>query len=185
MKKSKISGLFLLYVLLVTFLVISNDVVEYQFKVLEFPIYMSVFTYPVLYLIANAITKEYGEKETIRAILLALSIQIIIFLVNGFISQSIDLNLILAAALSFSISQAVNLFICSSMKEKKGSLGFKLFLQYAFVILIDNLIFLLWMKDFSNMALLSGTFLISYAIKLMISLVLVSLELYYIRKPQK
>ena len=152
------------YITLITItLIISNIFTEYSyFKILEYPVILSVFTYPFILFFANQLTKKSISK-TIIAILIALLVQTLIFIsTNLLTSTKIDLYIILATLISFGITMIINTIIYN--KYLKNSIKYlKLLILYTGMLLMDSIIYLLINNngiplDFFMLILLSNIF---------------------------
>jgi len=136
------STFWLLTGLLAFTLVLSNFVVNFAFYLDGFILMLSVFTYPFVYFFLNIITIKYGAKKTFMAIVVALTLQLLAYIINNTVSGYIVAeHVMLASANAYMISTLINLSIFYYLFRSSNISFWSVLGTFLLVNLIDTLSF--------------------------------------------
>ncbi len=171
------SNYIMLIGILTLVMLVSNILVDYYFEFWNMPIVYSVFSFPVVFMIANIITKKYGSTKTITALFIVVLIQAIFFCINNQIGVSSSLYTSMGSIVAFGLSQLVNLIIYTFLLKTKNVTLFTLFTTYFIVLLLDSVLFTYIVDGMYNI-----TFLYSMSFRLAIAFILSYLTIKFDKK---
>lgn len=146
MKNTKFS----IYVAIISIiLILSNSISVYTFNLFNYQIAYSVFTYALVFVFANEITRRYGYRKTLYAIVLADIIQFLLYIIlNNIFSIDMGEVVIYSSILTFTIGQLINLFLYVKL-VKNNRMASALF-AFLVAITIDNIIFVYFTNSVLN-----------------------------------
>lgn len=127
-----------MYILLLTTLVILLESIKsYMFNISGVYLTYSVFLLPLVYFIANYITKKYGYKKTVAAISISAVMSIGFVAIMSFaLGKKLILSSLSGQFCGYVISQFVNLTIYTFLLNNTESPGILAFLTYLFSLII-------------------------------------------------
>lgn len=134
-----------MYVLLLSTLVILiSSVGNYKFTIGTTSITYAIFILPLIYFLANYITKKYGYRRTIVAIS-ASSVALVLFnvIMCLIIGKNIDLVSLSSEFSGYLISQLINLTIYYFLMENTTSPIILVYLTYMFSLLVNYMFYTL------------------------------------------
>ncbi|MEG0025946.1 MAG: hypothetical protein RR847_00340 [Bacilli bacterium] len=184
MKDKNLAKLFLLNILMIVVLLYSNELVNNSvtLNVLGYGIFASVLVFPFLFLISNFITKLFGSKESIKAIIITIGIQLFLFWINP---NGMNYSLAIASLISFAVAMGINVLVYTELLSKKINSYTYWLLLYIIVLLIDNFCFLLFLNDFPKTDDLLMIFFISTFVKIAMGAILAAIELFTFKNAKK
>lgn len=127
-----------MYILLLTTLVILLESLKsYMFKISDVYLTYSIFLLPLVYFLANYITKKYDYKKTVVAISVSGVMSVGFVAVMAFaLGKQLMLSSLSGQFCGYVISQFVNLIIYSFLLNNTNSPGILVFLTYLFSLII-------------------------------------------------
>lgn len=127
-----------MYILLLTTLVILIESLKsYNFKIFGVYLTYSVFLLPLVYFLANYITKKYDYKKTIAAISISGVISVCFPVVMAFaMGKTITLSSLSGEFCAYIVSQFVNLTIYIFLLNNTKSPRIMIFLNYMFALIV-------------------------------------------------
>jgi len=127
-----------LYILLLTTLVILlGSLKTYTFKFMGVDITFAIFFLPLIYFIANYITKKYDYKKTVAAIAISGVMSICFMAILYFaLGKNLVLSSLSGEFCGYVISQFVNLTIYSFLMNNTKSPAPLIFLTYIFSLIV-------------------------------------------------
>ena len=134
-----------LYILLLTTLVILLEALKtYTFSLGGINLTYAIFPLPVIYLIANYITKKYGPKKTTKAIAIS-GILFVIFvsMISFSLGEKIVLTSISGEFFGYIASQYINLLVYTFLLNNTKSPYILIFINYLFSLVIYYLFYTL------------------------------------------
>ena len=134
-----------MYVLLLsTLAILISSLSNYKFNIGVTSLSYSVFLLPLVYFLANYITKKHGYKKTVVAISASAVASVIFNIVMCFIvGRNIDLIVLSSEFSGYIISQFVNLTIYYFLMENTNSPILLIFLTYIFALLTNYMFYTL------------------------------------------
>lgn len=132
--------------LLSTMSILAVALKDYTFSLGNMQITFSIFVMPLIIFISNYITKKYGFKVSLQAILISsLIIVAFIILIKDLVNQKMIMLEIIGHFISYFVSLFINLsiyyYILINFKENE----FLVYFNYIFSIVIHHLIYLLFL----------------------------------------
>lgn len=127
-----------MYILLLTTLVILLESLKsYMFRIGDVYLTYSIFLLPLVYLIANYITKKYDYKKTVAAISISGVMSVCFVAVMSFaLGKQLMLSNLSGQFCGYVISQFVNLMIYTFLLNNTKSPSVLVFLTYLFSLII-------------------------------------------------
>ena len=111
-KRKKYNDSWMYILLLSSLLILIESAKTYTFTIFNQTIISVIFLIPFLYAITNYITKVYGFKKGLNAILIStISLFVFILLINFAIGKELIIQNILGGILGYVTSQLVNIMI--------------------------------------------------------------------------
>lgn len=145
-KKSIKNDSFILAMLLSTVSILAVALKDYSFHLGDLQITFAVFAIPIILFISNYITKKYGFKTSLQAILVSsLIIVAFIILIKDLVNQRIILLEVVGHFVSYFVSLFINLsiyyYILINFRENQ----FLIYFDYMFSIVIHHMLYLLFL----------------------------------------
>ncbi len=145
-KKNIKNDSFILAMLLSTVSILAVALKDYSFHLGDLQITFAVFAIPIILFISNYITKKYGFKTSLQAILVSsLIIVAFIILIKDLVNQRIILLEVVGHFVSYFVSLFINLsiyyYILINFRENQ----FLIYFDYMFSIVIHHMLYLLFL----------------------------------------
>lgn len=179
--KKKYNDSWMYILLLSTLVILSESLKTYSFTVFNAKLTYVVFLLPLIYMVTNYITKKYGFRRTLTAIIIsALSLILFILLMNFAIGRVFDFSSISGGLLGYVISQLVNTMIYKFLLVNTNSPYLLVLLNYIFAYIV---FYMLYSIVHMNLVV-TDTFWMGYFITLGIQTIM-SIGLTYLDKKIK
>lgn len=127
-----------LYILLLTTLVILlGSLKSYTFKIFGVSLTYSLLLLPLVYFLANYITKKYDYKKTIAAIAISGVMSVCFVAIMSFaLGKNLMLSSLSGEFCAYVVSQFINLTIYQFLLNNTDSPGILIFLTYLFSLIV-------------------------------------------------
>lgn len=180
-KKNSYDDSWMYILLLTTITILAYSLGTYTFKIAGVNLTYSIFLLPILYLIANYITKKYSCERSILAIVVS-SISIVIFTVimNFAMGKTTNINAFAGSFCALVVSHLVNLLIYRFLNSNTQAPFLLVLLNYLFALVSFYMFYTL---IYLNMIIIDDYWL-GYFITLLIQTV-ICIGLTYIDKKIK
>lgn len=137
-----------IYIMLLSTLVILTESLKTYTFYIGTNISYSVLLLPLIYLLANNITKKYGFTRTIIAITVSTLAMILYISVMYFaIGSPFNIGMISGQVLGYAISQLVNLFIYSFIINNTKAPWLLILINYMFSLIVFYLVYTIVQAD--------------------------------------
>lgn len=159
-----------MYILLLSSIVILTDSVQFfNIKLFNVEITIAIFLIPLIYAVTNYITKKYGFKRTLNAIIIStISLILFIMLMNFAIGKEVNYSNIIGSLLGYIMSQVVNTFIYKFLLVNTNSPYILILLNYIFAYIVYYMIYTVVYLD----RIVLDNFWISYFLVLLIQTIM-------------
>lgn len=155
---------------------LATSLKSYTFSLFSIKVTFAVFVVPIIIFISNYITKKYGFKDSLKAILIsALMMTAFLILIEDLTNRKLVFMEIIGPFITYFISLFINLAIYYYTLTNMNSHKIMTFINYLFTIVINYLLYLLF---FYNMVM-SSKFWYEYFLSVVISAVM-SIVLIYL-----
>ena len=172
----KIKNLLIFGALLAVVLVGSNFLALVDVKIAGFTLILSMFIYPIIYLLLNFITRKCGFGWSLVAIFLAFVIQLAVYFIANAISAGlIPGEVIIASLTAFVISTFINLLLFDKFDGMNKINFLTLFLIFIVVNIIDNFLFMFILNSSSGFG---GQLVVDLTISTLIKIAVSALFVY-------
>lgn len=134
-KKDSYDDSWMYILLLTTITILAYSLSTYTFKIAGVSLTYSIFLLPVLYLIANYITKKYCCEKAVLAIVIS-SISIVIFtlIMNFAMGKSTSISVFTGSFCALVVSHLVNLLIYRFLNSNTEAPFLLVLLNYLFAL---------------------------------------------------
>ncbi len=170
MKKKKEGNLYLYGALISILFILSNYIVKFSFELSGTAVYFSVFTIPFIYLFTCLLYKKYGFKKTIIAIIIAVILQLLVFLGEWMVTKELNTAVLVGTMLSVPFAQLITIGLYKLIQKKYENI-FTIFIVLAIAVIFDNLVFLNVLKLFGDANVAINMITVSNLIKLVLTFV--------------
>ena len=128
--------------LLSTLVILTESLKTYLITIKDTPITLAIFLVPIMYFIANYITKKFGFMRTIFAIVIS-SVSLVGFvaLMYFIIGGELNFSLISGQLIGYIISQLVNLFIYCFLLNNTTTPWPLLLINYLFAFIVFYMVY--------------------------------------------
>lgn len=149
--------------LLSTLVILTESLKTYMFKIKDTSLTLAIFLVPLMYFIANYITKKFGYKKTILSIIIS-SLSMITFVAMMYfvIGGQLNFQLINGQLTGYIISQLVNLFIYCFLLNNTTTPWTLLLINYLFAFIVFYMVYTVIQADI----IIKSTFWMGYFITL-------------------
>lgn len=171
-----------MYILLLSTIVILGESLKtYSFNLLGVNLTFVIFLLPFIFLITNYITKKYGFRRTLSAIIIS-SISLIAFvlLMNFAIGKTFTISSISGGLAGYLVSQTINTMIYKFLLVNTNSPYLLVLLNYVFGYIVFYMLYAIVRMDL----VIAETFWIGYFVTLLIQTIM-SMGLAYLDKKIK
>lgn len=171
-----------MYILLLSTIVILGESLKtYSFNLLGVNLTFVIFLLPFIFLITNYITKKYGFRRTLSAIIIS-SISLIAFvlLMNFAIGKIFTISSISGGLAGYLVSQTINTMIYKFLLVNTNSPYLLVLLNYVFGYIVFYMLYAIVRMDL----VIAETFWIGYFVTLLIQTIM-SMGLAYLDKKIK
>lgn len=167
-KERNVAKLFVLTSIISGLFIYANELLRMgsTIDIFDYTVSTSILVYPFTFYIANIITREFEALDTIKAILVAVMVQILIFWLG---SLEYGFALIMVSCITFVLSQAVNLHVAGDLIAKGDKKYVNWFMLYVLVLALDNILHIVFISNYTPIVFLSGTVMVGLIIKTFIS----------------
>lgn len=153
-KKDNYDDSWMYILLLTTLTILTYSLSTYTFKISSVSLTYSLFLLPILYLIANYITKKYGYGKTIAAIAISsISIVVFVLIMNFALGKPTTITTFSSHFCALVVSQLVNLLIYQYLITGTKSPYILIFLNYMFALVTFYMFYTLL---YLNMIIIDG-----------------------------
>ena len=155
-----------MYILLLSTIVILGESLKtYTFNLLGVNLTYVIFLLPFIFMVTNYITKKYGFKRTLTAIIIS-SISLITFvlLMNFAIGKTFTISSISGGLAGYLVSQTINTMIYKFLLVNTNSPYLLVLLNYVFGYIVFYMLYAIVRMDL----VIADTFWIGYFITLFI-----------------
>ena len=154
--------------LLSTLVILIESLKTYMITIKDTPITLAIFLVPVMYFIANYITKKFGFMRTIFAIgISTVSLVGFVAIMYFIIGGQLNFSLINGQLVGYVISQLVNLFIYCFLLNNTTTPWPLLLINYLFALIVFYMVYTVMQADM----IIKTTFWMGYFITLGIQFV--------------
>lgn len=154
--------------LLSTLVILTESLKTYLITIKDTPITLAIFLVPIMYFIANYITKKFGFMRTIFAIgISSVSLVGFVALMYFIIGGELNFSLISGQLIGYIISQLVNLFIYCFLLNNTTTPWPLLLINYLFAFIVFYMVYTVIQADM----IIKATFWMGYFITLTIQFV--------------
>lgn len=154
--------------LLSTLVILTESLKTYLITIKDTPITLAIFLVPIMYFIANYITKKFGFMRTIFAIgISSISLVGFVALMYFIIGGELNFSLISGQLIGYVISQLVNLFIYCFLLNNTTTPWPLLLINYLFAFIVFYMVYTVIQADM----IIKATFWMGYFITLAIQFV--------------
>lgn len=163
---------YLLYSLIIAVLfILSNYIVKFSFNIGDTSVFYSVFSIPFIYLFTYLLYKKFGFKKSFIAIIGAVILQLLVFLIEWLITSQINTGVLVGTMLSVPFAQLLLIGLITLLQKFKFENIISIFVALSVAVLFDNLVFLNVMKLFGNNDVVINMINISNLIKIVLAFV--------------
>ena len=176
-KNVKYNDSWMYILLLSTIVILGESLKTYTFNLLGVNLTYVIFLLPFIFMVTNYITKKYGFKRTLTAIIIS-SISLIAFvlLMNFAIGKTFTISSISGGLAGYLVSQTINTMIYKFLLVNTNSPYLLVLLNYVFGYIVFYMLYAIVRMDL----VIADTFWIGYFITLLIqtiiSMVLASID---------
>lgn len=154
--------------LLSTLVILTESLKTYLITIKDTPITLAIFLVPIMYFIANYITKKFGFMRTIFAIgISSVSLVGFVALMYFIIGGELNFSLISGQLIGYIISQLVNLFIYCFLLNNTTTPWPLLLINYLFAFIVFYMVYTVIQADM----IIKATFWMGYFITLAIQFI--------------
>lgn len=154
--------------LLSTLVILTESLKTYLITIKDTPITLAIFLVPIMYFIANYITKKFGFMRTIFAIgISSVSLVGFVALMYFIIGGELNFSLISGQLIGYVISQLVNLFIYCFLLNNTTTPWPLLLINYLFAFIVFYMVYTVIQADM----IIKATFWMGYFITLAIQFI--------------
>ena len=122
-------------------LIIATSIARIHIDVLGSPLYISVFIYPLTYLMTLITLKKTNVKNAMNIMAVSLISQSLAFVISWILLHTLDYSLMIATFISFLINQLIIIVVYDFLYEIRQDSYALLFILLLIVSIIDNVIF--------------------------------------------
>lgn len=164
-KTTKYNDSWMYILLLSTIVILGESLKTYTFSLLGVNLTYVIFLLPFIFMVTNYITKKYGFKRTLTAILIS-SISLIAFvlLMNFAIGKTFTISSISGGLAGYLVSQTINTMIYKFLLVNTNSPYLLVLLNYVFGYIVFYMLYAIVRMDL----VIADTFWIGYFITLFI-----------------
>ena len=164
-KTTKYNDSWMYILLLSTIVILGESLKTYTFNLLGVNLTYVIFLLPFIFMVTNYITKKYGFKRTLTAIIIS-SISLIAFvlLMNFAIGKTFTISSISGGLAGYLVSQTVNTMIYKFLLVNTNSPYLLVLLNYVFGYIVFYMLYAIVRMDL----VIADTFWIGYFITLFI-----------------
>lgn len=168
-KRTKYNDSWMYIILLTSLVILTESLKTYNFNIMNIELTFSIFLIPFIYAITNYITKKYGFRKGLTAILIStVSIVIFVIIMSFAVGKNIELSSITGELLGYFLSQLLNTMIYKFLLVNTNSPYLLVLLNYIFGYIFFYMIYTVVNL---NMIILD-TFWLSYFVVLIIQSVI-------------
>lgn len=179
--KTKYNDSWMYILLLSTLLILAESLKTYSFSILDVKLTYVIFLLPFIFMVTNYITKKYGFRRALTAIIIStLSLILFILLMNFAVGRNFDFSSISGGLIGYLISQMINTMIYKFLLVNTNSPYLLVLLNYIFAYIV---FYMLYTIVHMNIAVVD-TFWKGYFITLIIQTIM-SIILTFIDKKVK
>lgn len=179
--KTKYNDSWMYILLLSTIVILAESLKTYYFPIFSVKLTYVVFLLPFIYMVTNYITKKYGFRRTLTAIIIStLALILFVLIMNFAIGRTLNFTTLSGSLLGYIISQLVNTLIYKFLLVNTNSPYILVLLNYIFAYIV---FYMLYVIVHMNMAV-ADSFWIAYFTTLGIQTIM-SIGLAYIDKKIK
>lgn len=164
-KTTKYNDSWMYILLLSTIVILGESLKTYTFSLLGVNLTYVIFLLPFIFMVTNYITKKYGFKRTLTAIIIS-SISLIAFvlLMNFAIGKTFTISSISGGFAGYLVSQTINTMIYKFLLVNTNSPYLLVLLNYVFGYIVFYMLYAIVRMDL----VIADTFWIGYFITLFI-----------------
>lgn len=164
-KTTKYNDSWMYILLLSTIVILGESLKTYTFNLLGVNLTYVIFLLPFIFMVTNYITKKYGFKRTLTAIIIS-SISLIAFvlLMNFAIGKTFTISSISGGLAGYLVSQTINTMIYKFLLVNTNSPYLLVLLNYVFGYIVFYMLYAIVRMDL----VIADTFWIGYFITLFI-----------------
>lgn len=164
-KTTKYNDSWMYILLLSTIVILGESLKTYTFSLLGVNLTYVIFLLPFIFMVTNYITKKYGFKRTLTAIIIS-SISLIAFvlLMNFAIGKTFTISSISGGLAGYLVSQTINTMIYKFLLVNTNSPYLLVLLNYVFGYIVFYMLYAIVRMDL----VIADTFWIGYFITLFI-----------------
>ena len=164
-KTTKYNDSWMYILLLSTIVILGESLKTYTFSLLGVNLTYVIFLLPFIFMVTNYITKKYGFKRTLTAIIIS-SISLIAFvlLMNFAIGKTFTISSISGGLAGYLVSQTINTMIYKFLLVDTNSPYLLVLLNYVFGYIVFYMLYAIVRMDL----VIADTFWIGYFITLFI-----------------
>lgn len=164
-KTTKYNDSWMYILLLSTVVILGESLKTYTFNLLGVNLTYVIFLLPFIFMVTNYITKKYGFKRTLTAIIIS-SISLIAFvlLMNFAIGKTFTISSISGGLAGYLVSQTINTMIYKFLLVNTNSPYLLVLLNYVFGYIVFYMLYAIVRMDL----VIADTFWIGYFITLFI-----------------
>lgn len=179
--KTKYNDSWMYILLLSTIVILAESLKTYYFPIFSVNLTYVVFILPFIYMVTNYITKKYGFRRTLTAIIIStLALILFVLIMNFAIGRTLNFTTLSGSLLGYIISQLVNTLIYKFLLVNTNSPYILVLLNYIFAYIV---FYMLYVIVHMNMVV-ADSFWIAYFTTLGIQTIM-SIGLAYIDKKIK
>lgn len=173
---------FMFTMLLSVICVLAVTLKDYSFTLFNTTLTVSLLIVPIIIFVSNYITKKYGFKHSLLAIVIS-SLMIVAFLLlmENLLNQAANISKILGCAGSYFISFVVNLAIYYYIILNMTSQNIMIGLNYMFTIVLNSFLYLV----FFHKMILSNSLWKEFTVAIIIQFLISTIFVYFDRKIER
>lgn len=174
-KKYNDSWMYIL--LLATLVILTESLKTYNFTLFNVELTFAIFLIPLIFSITNYITKKYGFRRTLIAIIIsAISMIAFVMLMNFAVGKTLNFSSLSGELLGYLISQMVNTMIYKFLLVNTNSPYFLVLLNYIFGYIVFYMVYTIVHLDMIILDTFWTSYFIVLGIQSIMSVVLALLD---------
>ncbi len=180
-KKEKYNDSWMYILLLSTIVILAESLKSYTFKLLGVNLTYVIFLLPFIFMVTNYITKKYGFRRTLSAIIIStIALLVFVLLMNFAIEKTFNISSISGGLAGYLVSQTVNTMIYKFLLVNTNSPYLLVLLNYVFGYIVFYMLYAIVRMDL----VIADTFWLGYFITLLIQTIM-SIGLSFVDKKIK
>ena len=142
--RKKYNDCWMYILLLSTIVILAESITNFNISLMNVEVTFAIFLIPVIIWITNYITKVYGFRRTLGAILIsALSMILFVLLMSFAVGKQMDIGNLTGGILGYLISQLVNAMIYKFLLVNTNSPYILVLLNYIFAFIVFYMVYTL------------------------------------------